>query len=198
VSVPLGDTTTVPKTYADLQGTVPASAAPTAIPASPPLADNSTNLATTAWVKGQGFGQGNSAVTSIFGRVGVVVAVSGDYSVVQVTGAAPLTSPAFTGTPTAPTPVLSDNSTLIATTAWVKGQNYGAGGGVSFSDAEIPSGAINGVNTTYTLLHTPNPAASLLLFYNGVLEPNYTLTTNTITMKFTLQIGDTLVTYYRF
>src|SRR5690348_17889349 len=30
---------------------------------------------------------------------------------------------------TSVTPALSDNSTAIATTAWVKGQGYGAGGG---------------------------------------------------------------------
>jgi hypothetical protein len=35
-------------------------------------------------------------------------------------GAAALNSPAFTGTPTAPTPASSDNSTKIATTAWAK------------------------------------------------------------------------------
>jgi len=38
-----------------------------------------------------------AAVSSVFGRTGAVVAASGDYSVGQVTGAAPLASPAFTG-----------------------------------------------------------------------------------------------------
>lgn len=37
---------------------------------------------------------------------------------------APLASPAFTGTPTAPTPATADNSTTIATTAFVKAQGY--------------------------------------------------------------------------
>lgn len=37
---------------------------------------------------------------------------------------AKLASPAFTGTPTAPTPSTSDDSTKIATTAWVHNQNY--------------------------------------------------------------------------
>jgi microcystin-dependent protein len=37
---------------------------------------------------------------------------------------APINSPALTGTPTAPTAVNSDNSTAIATTAFVKNQNY--------------------------------------------------------------------------
>lgn len=35
---------------------------------------------------------------------------------------APLASPGFTGTPTAPTPAVNDNSTKIATTAYVEGQ----------------------------------------------------------------------------
>lgn len=44
-------------------------------------------------------GGGGGAVSSVFGRSGAVVAVSGDYTVAQVTGAAPLASPTFT-TPT--------------------------------------------------------------------------------------------------
>ena len=42
-------------------------------------------------------------------------------------GAAPLDSPLFTGNPRAPTPVSSDNSIAIATTAFVKAQSYGTG-----------------------------------------------------------------------
>ncbi len=42
---------------------------------------------------------------------------------------APLASPALTGTPTAPTPATADNSTKIATTAFVKNQGYSTGGG---------------------------------------------------------------------
>lgn len=40
------------------------------------------------------------AVNTVFGRAGDVVAVTGDYTVAKVTGAAPLASPALTGTPT--------------------------------------------------------------------------------------------------
>lgn len=49
---------------------------------------------------------GGGAVTSVFGRAGVVAATSGDYSVAQVTGAAPLASPTFTGVVTEPVPTL--------------------------------------------------------------------------------------------
>ena len=62
------------------------------------------------------------AVTSVFGRTGAVVAGSGDYSVAQITGAAALASPAFTGSPTAPTLGAGDNSTKLATTAYVRSE----------------------------------------------------------------------------
>lgn len=66
----------------------------------------------------------SGSVQSVFGRVGVIVAAAGDYAVNQVTGAAPLASPALTGNPTAPTPATSDNSTALATTAYVQAQGY--------------------------------------------------------------------------
>ena len=40
-------------------------------------------------------------------------------TVIRTAGYAPISSPSFTGTPTAPTPGVLDNSTKIATTAWV-------------------------------------------------------------------------------
>ncbi len=61
-------------------------------------------------------------VNSVFGREGNVVAQVGDYSVAQVTGASPLDSPNFFGLPTAPTALVDDNSTQIATTAFVQNQ----------------------------------------------------------------------------
>jgi len=75
------------------------------------------------------------AVASIFGRSGTITAQAGDYSVGQITGAAPVASPTFTGTPAAPTPSTSDNSTKVATTAWVKSQGYGTGSAISGSSS---------------------------------------------------------------
>lgn len=60
-----------------------------------------------------------AAVSSVFGRTGAVVAQTGDYTVAQVTGAAPLASPTFTGTPAAPTAAQGTNTTQLATTAHV-------------------------------------------------------------------------------
>jgi len=94
-------------------------------------------------------GGGSGAVSSVFTRTGAVTAQSGDYNTGQVTestnkkyvtdaqlvvigntsgtntgdqdlsGYAPLASPTFTGTPSAPTPSANDNSTKLATTAYV-------------------------------------------------------------------------------
>ena len=52
------------------------------------------------------------AVTSVFGRTGAVTSQSGDYSVSQVTGAAPLASPTFSGVMTHP------DGTSISTSGW--------------------------------------------------------------------------------
>lgn len=64
------------------------------------------------------------SVQTVFGRAGTVIAQTGDYTVAQVTDAAPLASPALTGIPTAPTAGAAVNSTQIATTAYVKSQGY--------------------------------------------------------------------------
>ena len=56
---------------------------------------------------------------------------------------------------------------------------------VSFADAEVPAGVFDGVNQTFTLAHTPNPQASLVLILNGqVLSAGvgYTLAGRTLTM----------------
>jgi hypothetical protein len=78
----------------------------------------------------------------------------------------------------------------------------GSGGGSpNFSDAEIPAGAINGSNRTFTLANTPNPAASVQLYLNGVFQQqnfDYTITGVTITFAGAPLTGDSLETFYRF
>jgi hypothetical protein len=66
---------------------------------------------------------------------------------------------------------------------------------------ETPSGTINGSNATFTLANTPIPAASLLLYLNGLrlrLGVDYTLSGSTITMIAIPQTGDNLVADYRY
>lgn len=71
----------------------------------------------------------------------------------------------------------------------------------TFADAEIPSGTINGSNTSFGLAHTPSPAASLNCFENGVSQraagADLTLATATITYGVAPPTGTTLVCYYR-
>jgi hypothetical protein len=72
----------------------------------------------------------------------------------------------------------------------------------TFSDAEVPSGTINGSNVTFTLAHTPSPAADLTCFLNGVEQraagADYTLATATITYGTAPATGSTLVCNYRY
>ena len=85
-----------------------------------------------------------------------MAAVSGDYSVGQVTGAAPLASPLFTGAPAGPTPAVGDNSTKLATTAYVNNELYipwtcpvagATTSGVSYCNWTLPAGlTITGVD----------------------------------------------------
>lgn len=73
----------------------------------------------------------------------------------------------------------------------------GASGGLFVT--ETPSGAFDGVNTTFALAHTP-VTDSLLLFYNGVfmtIEDDYTLTGPTLTTLFIPHNGDKLRAYYQ-
>ncbi|WP_435018508.1 gp53-like domain-containing protein [Tundrisphaera sp. TA3] len=62
---------------------------------------------------------------------------------------APLASPAFTGTPTAPTPALGDLSTLIATTAFVK--NLSASSLTSPGYQKFPNGLIMQFGTAFSV-----------------------------------------------
>lgn len=56
-----------------------------------------------------------AGVDSVAGKTGIVALGVGD-----VSGAAPLVDPAFTGSPTAPTPAPGSDSTRVATTEWVR------------------------------------------------------------------------------
>jgi hypothetical protein len=97
-----------------------ASPALTGTPTAPTAAADasSTQLATTAFV----IGQAASATPAMDGSAATGVATRyarADHVHPADTSKAPLASPTFTGTPTAPTPTAGDNSTKIATTAFV-------------------------------------------------------------------------------
>jgi hypothetical protein len=96
----------------------------------PPALDSTAKLATTAFVQAAvigGITGGNippagtlmPLVDATPGAVGVSVYYTREDHVHPTdTSRAPLASPAFTGTPTAPTPIAGDNSTKVATTAF--------------------------------------------------------------------------------
>jgi hypothetical protein len=74
--------------------------------------------------------------------------------------------------------------------------------GVTFSDAEVPAGTINGANATFTLANSPNPAASFAVYRNGILQEaniDFTLSGASVTFASasTPQTGDTLLCFYR-
>jgi hypothetical protein len=80
-----------------------------------------------------------------------------------------------------------------------------SGSGVNYSDAEVPGGTVNGSNAVFTLVNAPNPAVSLQLHRNGLLQTagiDYTLSGNTITflagaIPQSTPTPDGLVAWYR-
>lgn len=143
------------------------------------IADSSSSkrdtFATRSWVLNNAPG-GGGAVSSVFGRTGAVAATSGDYTVAQVTGAAPLASPTFTGTPAAPTASAGNNSIQVATTAYVDGLASSANftstwtntTNISSSTFSVASylkvGNIVFVTLNGTMTHTTNSINTVLTF----------------------------------
>ncbi len=74
---------------------------------------------------------------------------------------------------------------------------------VIFEDFETPVGVVDGINTVFTLAHSPSPANSLLLFHKtgrliligGGLD--YTLAAAVITTTAAPAAGDVLYAWYR-
>lgn len=78
------------------------------------------------------------AVQSVNGKSGVVVLTATDLNlgnVVNESKATMFSSPALTGVPTAPTAAVATNTTQVATTAFVKAQNYAPIASPTFSGA---------------------------------------------------------------
>jgi len=72
----------------------------------------------------------------------------------------------------------------------------------SFVDADAPTGVVDGANTSFSLTGTPDPAGSLAIYRNGLLQKlgvDYTLSGRTIQFGATAapQPGDTLLAAYR-
>lgn len=114
-----GRTGSVTLTVSDVSGAAPlASPALTGTPTAPTATagTNTTQIATTAFVTSAIGSLAPGGVTSFNTRTGAITLTTAD---VTNAGGAPIASPAFTGNPTAPTQTSTDNSTNIATTAFV-------------------------------------------------------------------------------
>lgn len=119
-----------------LTGTISLPSGTTGVTAT--VGDNTTKLATTAFVLANGGSGGGTTTNPLTMNNSGSGASSGStfngssaqtisYNTI---GAAPLASPTFTGTPAAPTATVGTNTTQIATTAFVLA-NAGGGGGAS-------------------------------------------------------------------
>jgi hypothetical protein len=128
----------------------------------PSTSDDSTTIATTAFVKANitgGTVQSVTGTSPINSTGGVNPVISIDTADSTTDGAlsstdwntfndkAPTNSPAFTGTPTAPTASSSDSSTQLATTAFVKS--------VPLSDFAVPTADVSLNNFKITNLADP-------------------------------------------
>jgi hypothetical protein len=98
----------------------------------------------------------SASVSSFNTRTGAITLTSTDVTTAlgftpanatSVSGLAPLASPAFTGTPTAPTPTAGDNSTKVATTAFVTG-TYAPLASPALTGIPTAPTATTGTNTT--------------------------------------------------
>jgi len=177
-------------------------AAPLASPAltgvatspTPSPGDNTTKIATTAFVTAA-VAAAASAVTSVFGRTGVVVATTGDYTVAQVTGAAALASPTFTGTPLAPTASPGTNTTQLATTAFVQAALPSAG----VTSFNTRTGAVVPATADYTVSQVTGAAPLASPTFTGVpsgpTAAQGTSTTQLATTQFVQQAGNSPVLF---
>ena len=177
----------------------------TGTPAAPTAATttNTTQIATTAYVKNQAYA--TLASPSFTGTPAAPTATTATNTTQIATTAyvknqayATLASPALSGTPTAPTPTQGTNSTQVATTAFVKAQQVPIS--IGWIAGQNPNNAIasvinqamtvqsivgavevpNGSTATVTVNHAPSGVACSVgtALHSGSLNANGTAATN--------------------
>jgi hypothetical protein len=155
----------------------------TGTPAAPTAAttNDSTQIATTAYVKNQ------ASVTTplVDGTASVGTAASlfalGNHVHPTDTSRAPIASPTFTGTPDSTTPSTSDDSTRIATTAYVRAQNaatsfHGIKRGtasISISGVNVNTATVNLGGTAFSSTPVVVAVGDLALWNVAVDDINY-------------------------
>ena len=126
------------------------------------MAANATTTL-TGDINGSGNGSFSTTVNSVGGVSSATIATlptTVNTNTADILLKAPIASPTFTGTPTAPTPATSDNSTKVATTEYVKASITAANAGLSsigsISGTSNAKGAI--ISGTTELILTPADA----------------------------------------
>ena len=132
----------------------------------PATADNDTSVATTAFVKAQGYAPLASPTFTGDPKAPTPATADNDTSVattayVKAQGYATTASPTFTGDPKAPTPATTDNDTSIATTAFV--------------NAAMAAGKAVGAARQITTFSVPNGAATKMPLDNSLIATNITV-----------------------
>ena len=123
-------------------------------------------------------------------------AATQNYVVTSLAPYALLASPALTGTPTAPTPATGDNSTKLATTAFVDARGLQSSGQVAITTTSTLSAAQAGSNITVSgagiTLTFPSTATTYSLNNIGTSAATLVFPTST-DYKTALQPGETVV-----
>jgi hypothetical protein len=131
-------------------------------------------------------GASTSGVTSVNGFTGVVV-----LGVANISGAAPLASPTFTGVPAAPTATAGTNTTQIATTAFVA-TSYAPLASPTFTGVPAAPTATAGTNTTQlattAFVATSYAPLASPTFTGAPLAPTATAGTNNTQLASTLYV----------
>jgi hypothetical protein len=130
----------------------------TGVPTAPTPADGDVSLkiATTEFVRA------SAPVLSVATKTGAVSLV-----VTDVSGAAPIVSPAFSGSVTAPTLAYGTNSIGVATTAFVQGEK------VSPSFSGVPTAPTAGAGTNNTQIATTEYTDTAVSNLNSIVTATY-------------------------
>ena len=131
-----------------------------------------------------------AAVSSVLGRVGAVVATSGDYNAGQVT----VTPAGNLGSTTV-------QAALVELQGDINGLTSGSLTAASFVDSETPTGSVDGTNDVFVLANVPT-SGSEHVYLNGIRMERgsgnyYTISTDTITFLFVPLSGDKIRVDYR-
>ena len=147
---------------------------------------STANLATgvTGTLSVANGGTGATTLTGyIKGSGTATMTASTTIPVADITGAAPLASPSFSGTPSLPTGTIgvtqaaTDNSTALATTAYVKSA-------IRLNNEEVNVTTQTGATATFTLSQTPL-GAKVFMYVNGTRIKNGAYSVSGVTVTYT-------------